>query len=180
MNKAVNSETYKIIDNYIMSLKDVLGSGAYGTVYGGTLSDKKVQIAVKQISLAILNKKNSDKIFTSLKSEIANMRLLNHPNIVRLLDVKKSANNLYLIMEFCNEGSLEGYLTKNLGRLSEAEGLKMITELVSGYEALYRNNIVHRDLKPANILLHDGVAKLGDFGFSKVVVSLGQRIFLLV
>ena len=38
-----------------------------------------------------------------------------------------------------------------------------------GYRALYENNIVHRDIKPANILLHNGEAKLSDFGFSKVV-----------
>lgn len=60
-------------------------------------------------------------------------------------------------------------LKKNHGRLSEYVALKIIRQIVMGYKALYENNIVHRDIKPANILLHNGEAKLSDFGFSKVV-----------
>ena len=49
------------------------------------------------------------------------MRRLDHVNIVKLYDVKKSINNLYLIVEYCNNGSLEEYLKKNGKRLSEVE-----------------------------------------------------------
>ena len=45
-----------------------------------------------------------------------------------------------------------------------------------GYKALYVNHIVHRDIKPANILIHNGEAKLSDFGFSKVVESVEEKI----
>lgn len=97
------------------------------------------------------------------------MRVLNHPNIVKLYDVKKSPNNLYLIVEFCNNGSLETYLKKNFSRLSEVETMKFMKEIVGGFKELYQKKIVHRDLKPANILIHDGQAKIADFGFSKMV-----------
>lgn len=69
-------------------------------------------MAIKQINLKIVNK-DSEKFLQTLKNEINNMRLLDHPNIVKLYDVKKSPNNLYLIVEFCNNGSLETYLKKN-------------------------------------------------------------------
>lgn len=41
--------------------------------------------------------------------------------------------------------------------------------LIKGYQALYKKKIIHRDIKPANILLKQGIAKLGDFGFSRIL-----------
>ena len=102
--------------------------------------------------------------------------MVNHPNIVKLYDVKKSSRNLYLIVEYCNNGSLEHMLKKNHGRLSEFVALIIIRQIVMGYKALYVNHIVHRDIKPANILIHNGEAKLSDFGFSKVVESVEEKI----
>ena len=49
------------------------------------------------------------------------MQRLKNPNIVELLDVKKSSNNIYLIVEYCNGGALDSYLKKNNGKLSESE-----------------------------------------------------------
>lgn len=108
-------------------------------------------------------------MLANLKNEVSNMRLLVHPNIVQLYDVKKSPNNLYLIVEYCNYGSLEQYLGQNKNILSERESIKIMKEMVDGFKCLYSKNIVHRDLKPANILMHDGISKIADFGFSKLV-----------
>ena len=99
------------------------------------------------------------------------MQLLHHPNIMKLYDVKKSSENLYLIVEHCNNGNLERFIKKNNGRLSEYQTLSIIKDIVSGFKSIYKSNIVHRDLKPANILINDGIYKISDFGFSKVIES---------
>ncbi len=62
---------------------------------------------------------SSSKVIENIKNEIRNMQILNHKNIVKLYDVKKTPNNLYLIVEFCNSANLEILLRKNRGRLSE-------------------------------------------------------------
>ena len=165
--KNQSTENFKYIENYIISLKEVLGKGSFGIVYHGLDMTNKGDVAIKQIPLAFL-KSNTDVMLMALKNEISNMRKVNHLNIVKLFDVKKSPNNLYLIVEFCNSGNLDEYLKKNNGRLSEFESLKIMKEIIEGYQKLYEMNIVHRDIKPANILIHDGVCKIGDLGFSKV------------
>lgn len=126
------------------------------------------QVAVKQISQSAMNK-NAEKLMQLLKNEIKTMKMIKNTNVVQLLDVRRSSNNIYLIVEYCNGGSLESYLNKNGKRLSETETTRIVREIVAGFKCLYEQKIVHRDLKPANILLHDGTAKIADFGFSKVV-----------
>lgn len=46
---------------------------------------------------------------------------------------------------------------------------------MEGFKILYKNDIIHRDIKPANILLHEGVAKITDFGFARVIESSGKE-----
>ena len=53
--------------------------------------------------------------------------------------------------------------------LSEKEALLFMGQIVNGFRALYKQKIVHRDLKLQNILMHDGEAKIADFGFSKMI-----------
>lgn len=66
---------------------------------------------------------------------------------------------------------LKRYLEKNKKKsgLCEAEALMFMRYIIEGYKELYNNNIIHRDIKPANILMKQGIAKLSDFGFSRVV-----------
>jgi serine/threonine protein kinase len=58
--------------------------------------------------------------------------------------------------------------------------MRIMTQIIKGFKCLHENNIVHRDLKPANILLHDSVAKVGDFGFSKLTEGHDQLLLSLV
>lgn len=71
-------------------------------------------------------------------------------------------------MEFCNDGDLDAYVKKKRF-LVEEEAVEILCELINGFKHLYNHNIIHRDLKLANILRHDGVTKIADFGFSKIL-----------
>lgn len=76
-------------------------------------------------------------------------------------------------MEYCNSGTLDHYIQNKCPsqpyQLSETEAIYIIKQVVRGFKVLYDKRIVHRDLKPQNLLIHDGVVKIADFGFSKVI-----------
>ena len=55
--------------------------------------------------------------------------------------------------------------------MTEEESIEILCECINGFQHLYKNKILHRDLKLANILRHDGVTKIADFGFSKMLGS---------
>ena len=87
---------------------------------------------------------------------------------MKLLDISQTDNNLYLFLEYCNGGSLEEYLKKNGGQLSEDESTLILGELLEAFLEMNEKNLMHRDIKPANILIHNGKIKIADFGFSRV------------
>lgn len=109
-------------------------------------------------------------MFDLIKREIAILQKINHPNIVRLFDVARTGNYLYMFLEFCADGDLKEYIERNQEkRLSELEAVIFLKHIVEGFKKLYKAKIIHRDIKPANILLHNGVAKITDFGFARVI-----------
>lgn len=103
-----------------------------------------------------------------LESEIKVLKSCENSNVIRLYDMKKTPNNFYLILEYCNGGDLDVYVKKRK-YLTENEAIDIMCQLIHGFEHLYKHKILHRDLKLANILLNDGVVKIADFGFSKML-----------
>lgn len=102
--------------------------------------------------------------------EIKGLKELNHPNIIRFINVKQTNKHLYLIMEYCEGGSLENYIEQNLP--DERECLYFFSQIVSAFQYLIKQKKrKHGDIKPANILLHNRQIKLADFGFSKKFVE---------
>lgn len=98
-----------------------------------------------------------------IKREIAILQKISNPNIVRLYDVARTNNYLYMFLEYCADGDLKDYMTKKEEkRLSEVlhicytklEAGIFIKHIVEGFKRLYKSKIIHRDIKPANILLH--------------------------
>lgn len=90
--------------------------------------------------------------------------MLKHENIIETVDICQTANNVYIVTEYCNQGDLASHL-KNKGKIGEEESLCMIKQIANGMIALMNNGILHRDIKTANILMKDGVMKIADFGF---------------
>jgi serine/threonine-protein kinase ULK2 len=101
-----------------------------------------------------------------LEGEIDALKKLSHSNILKCHDIYSTANNCYIITEFCNEGDLEALLKKRT-KLPEDEAIAIIRDFLDGFRHLGENGFLHRDMKPANILMKDKMAKIADFGFAK-------------
>ena len=85
-----------------------------------------------------------------------------------------TANNCYIITEYCSEGDLAGQLKKH-GRFGETAVLPIIRDIFNGFKELVRRKILHRDLKPSNILVQGGEYKIADFGFAKYEDGNGAK-----
>jgi serine/threonine-protein kinase ULK/ATG1 len=110
------------------------------------------------------------KMMDLVKREIAILQKVKHSNITILYDIARTGNYLYMFLEYCADGDLKEYIAqKEDKRLSELESVIFIKHIIEGFKILYKQKIIHRDIKPANILLHNGIAKITDFGFARVI-----------
>lgn len=110
-----------------------------------------------------------------LNVEVDVMHKTNHPNLMHLYEFLESANNYYMVIQYCNGGDLEGYIHKQSAKLlNENEALYYLKQIMNGFSALYKEKIMHRDFKLANIFLHNDVVVIGDFGFAKSGFEMAQ------
>ncbi|XP_076407559.1 MAP/microtubule affinity-regulating kinase 3 isoform X14 [Peromyscus maniculatus bairdii] len=120
------------------------------------------QVAIKIIDKTQLNPTSLQKLFR----EVRIMKILNHPNIVKLFEVIETEKTLYLIMEYASGGEVFDYLVAH-GRMKEKEARAKFRQIVSAVQYCHQKRIVHRDLKAENLLLDaDMNIKIADFGFS--------------
>eukprot|EP01060_Flectonema_neradi_P012372 TRINITY_DN19202_c0_g1_i1.p1 TRINITY_DN19202_c0_g1~~TRINITY_DN19202_c0_g1_i1.p1 ORF type:complete len:466 (+),score=70.18 TRINITY_DN19202_c0_g1_i1:188-1399(+) len=101
-----------------------------------------------------------------LQREIAAMKQLNHPNVLRLVDVMETAKHFYLVIELATGGELLDQITDQK-RFNEDTARSYFQQLILGVQYCHKRGIVHRDLKPQNLLLtNKNKLKIADFGFS--------------
>lgn len=135
-----------------------LGSGSFATVYKATLSgpshstdDLPTVAAIKSIART---KKLTPKVLANLHTEISILRNHRHPNIVRLFKVSETKDYVYLILEYCAGGDLQGLIrSRKRGRLGERLCRRLVRDLARGLGFLWERQLVHRDIKPQNLLL---------------------------
>ncbi|KAI1141138.1 Pkinase-domain-containing protein [Hypoxylon sp. FL0543] len=110
--------------------------------------------------------KSENRMPINIEREVAIMKLIDHPNIVKLYDIWESRSEIYLVLEYVQQGDLYHYISERT-RLSEIESVFFFRQLLSALEYIHSFNICHRDLKPENILLteHNQI-KIIDFGMS--------------
>jgi len=176
-------ENTKRIGDFVISLDKPLGKGAFGSVYFGCkLQDPSIKIAAKVMSNSnIQNSPNRDKIVESIKREIAVLKKISNYNIVQLYSEYLTNNNIYLMFEYCKDGDLSNFRESRGGPkafLPEGEALEFFRHICNGFKALTQAKIIHRDIKPSNILLHEGNAKIADFGFARFTDDIDQKNFM--
>lgn len=102
----------------------------------------------------------------AIEREVAILKLIEHPNIVKLFDIWENRNEIYLIMEYVENGDLFTYISCN-GALTEESSLYVFRQMMNAVQYCHNFNICHRDLKPENILLKsNGQIKIADFGMA--------------
>ena len=156
-----NELPLKHISNY-GEINRTMGKGAYGEVFE-TIDKDNNKYAIKK-----MNYKDAD-IDDDIINEVSNLTLLNHPSIVKIVDVDIGENNFSMVMESANM-DLDDYIIAN--NLSKIEIKKIFYQIVKGVEYIHSSGVLHRDLKTSNILVFiDGTkvsVKIADFGLSKL------------
>ncbi|KAF1836021.1 Pkinase-domain-containing protein [Decorospora gaudefroyi] len=158
------------------------GTGQYGAA---KIISKATAEKVRALSLAnLIQSAEQDStlypdgkvIPFGLEREICIMKLLDHPNIVRLYDIWENRDELYLIMEFVEGGELFSYIHEQ-GGLSEIHTVHIFRQIIAALIYCHRINIHHRDLKPENILLDRDTmtVKLVDFGMA-ALQPVGKKL----
>jgi len=142
-------------------LTGVLGEGATSVVYRGTRGGSAY--AVKVMRRAGDQARQTEAV-VRFRREAAAIARLNHPRLVRVLEVDEHDGVPYLVMELVEGVGLAERLAK--GPLKDDELLEVARSLAAGVAEVHRRGLVHRDLKPANVIVEpSGKAKIIDFGF---------------
>ncbi|XP_040990511.1 CBL-interacting serine/threonine-protein kinase 1-like isoform X2 [Juglans microcarpa x Juglans regia] len=140
-----------------------LGEGNFGKVKLAKNIETGQSFAVKILEKTkIINLKITDQI----KREIATLKLLKHPNVVRLHEVLASKTKIYMVLEYVTGGELFDRIASK-GRLKENVGRKVFQQLIDGVSYCHTKGVFHRDLKLENVLVDArGNIKISDFGLS--------------
>ena len=124
-------------------LSKTLGIGSFGKVKLATHERTGYKVAIK-----ILNRNKIRKLDMAAKvrREIANLKRLSHPHIIRLYQVIHTPSDIFVVIEYVSGGELFDYIVQK-GRLSESEARHFFQQILAGVEYCHWHGVVHRDLK---------------------------------
>ncbi|MES1913860.1 MAG: hypothetical protein MHM6MM_006008, partial [Cercozoa sp. M6MM] len=157
-------------------LRELLGRGAFGSVYRCQAVSGGFECAAKLINFELATALHDDdekRALAEVRHEITILKMLKHPNCVQYYgscgpDPKGS---LWILTELCEGGALRDQLRKR--RLCESEIAAVMHAALSGLAAMHAQRIVHQDIKSMNILLtKTGQVKLADFGISRTLADM--------
>lgn len=182
-------------------IERVLGQGGFGITYLATQKisvqgplgtiDTQILVTIKEFFMKdFCNRNNNDSIVSvpsvgskelvekfrqKFKKEAVNISKLNHPNIIKVLDVFDENDTSYYVMEFIDGGSLSELISTK-GKLSEKESLSFVYQTAEALKCIHAMNMNHLDIKPGNLLYRkNGEIVLIDFGMSKNYDVQGEQ-----
>uniref|UniRef100_A0A8D1LEE8 Mitogen-activated protein kinase kinase kinase 19 n=1 Tax=Sus scrofa TaxID=9823 RepID=A0A8D1LEE8_PIG len=170
--KIFSENSLKYEEPVLWTKGEILGKGAYGTVYCGLTSHGEL-IAVKQVALDTSDKSATEKEYRKLQEEVDLLKALKHINIVAYLGTCLEENIVSIFMEFVPGGSISSIIN-HFGPLPETVFCKYTKQILQGVAYLHENCVVHRDIKGNNVMLMPtGIIKLIDFGCAKRLAWAG-------
>uniref|UniRef100_A0A8C2E855 protein kinase C n=1 Tax=Cyprinus carpio TaxID=7962 RepID=A0A8C2E855_CYPCA len=162
------SELYQIFSD------EVLGSGQFGVVYGGTHRHTGRPVAIKVIDKTRFPTKQEEQT----SNEVSILQRLSHPGVIHLEGMFKTMEYTFVVMEKLHSDMLEMILSHENGRLTERTTRFLVTQVLEALRYLHMRDVAHCDLKPENVLLASPEpfpqVKLCDFGFARII---GQKSF---
>ena len=166
-----------------LSLIKRLGQGSFGEVFLTSKKGHSQLYATKKIPKAIVD---SEKVKKYFKNEIIILQQLNHKNIMKLIEIKQTKDNYYLVCELCNGGSLNECLDKyrkiNRKPFTEEVVQYLMRQIVDAIKYIHQNHIIHRDLKLDNILVNfdneEDKKNMNLFGAQVKIIDFGFAIHL--
>ncbi|XP_015255126.1 PREDICTED: serine/threonine-protein kinase BRSK2-like isoform X4 [Cyprinodon variegatus] len=148
-------------------LEKTLGKGQTGLVKLGVHCITGQKVAIKIVN----REKLSESVLMKVEREIAILKLIEHPHVLKLYDVYENNKYLYLVLEHVSGGELFDYLVKK-GRLTPKEARKFFRQIISALDFCHNHSICHRDLKPENLLLDEkNNIRIADFGMASLQVG---------
>ncbi|XP_076044863.1 cyclin-dependent kinase-like 4 isoform X2 [Oratosquilla oratoria] len=142
-----------------------IGEGSYGVVYKCRNKETGTLVAIKKF----VESEDDPLIKKIALREIRMLKQLKHPNLINLIEVFRRKRKLHLVFEYCDHTVLNE-LEKNPKGCPEALVKSITYQLVQAIKFCHAGQTIHRDVKPENILLTiDGVVKLCDFGFARLM-----------
>lgn len=147
---------------------ELVGQGQFGRVFRATHKISGQIVALKELET---NRFPTAKFLRELHFLIS----LQHPNVVTFQGLEHTSTGRYLVMDYCDGGSLRNLMNRE-GKLSLVLSLELVINILAGLEHIHSRKIIHRDIKPENILLSQDtvglIARVADFGMSKINYEL--------
>lgn len=142
-----------------------IGEGSYGVVFKCRNRETGQLVAIKKF----VESEDDPLIRKIAMREIRMLKNLKHPNLINLIEVFRRKKRLHLVFEYCDHTVLNE-LEKYPKGLPDQLTKRIIWQTLQALSYCHANNCIHRDVKPENILLtKDGVVKVCDFGFARII-----------
>ena len=167
---AMSQETTEVIDDFVVKKKEVLGTGAFGSVYKASNKKNGEVVAAKVVWMEVHDEEHKERV----EREVQLHDQISHENIVAFIHSKRKDNHLWIFTEYCNMGDAIKYWKVN--KPDTDATVAILIQASKGIQYLHSCDppIVHRDIKPCNLLFTDisgrTVAKLCDLGASIQVI----------
>nr|CAB3229502.1 cyclin-dependent kinase-like 1 [Phallusia mammillata] len=147
-----------------------IGEGSYGIVFKCRNRDTGQIVAIKKF----VESEDDPLIKKIALREIRMLKQLKHNNLVNLIEVFRRKRKLHLVFEYCDHTVLNE-LDKNVHGVPEQQVKRIVWQVLQAVNFCHQHNCIHRDVKPENILItKQGVIKLCDFGFARILTGPGD------
>ncbi|MFS7903638.1 putative protein-serine/threonine kinase CMGC-RCK family [Helianthus anomalus] len=141
-----------------------IGRGSYGVVWKAMNKQTGEVVAIKKLN----NEYKTNEDSMNLREVKSLIKIVNHPNIVKLKEIIRENNTLFLIFEYM-ECDLYQLMVERTKPFSESEIRNMCFQTLQGLAYMHQKGYMHRDLKPENILVSKNILKIGDLGSTREI-----------